>query len=332
MTKKRVFTTFIILILICTGLIFVTKLDYEKNINIPNSETTQKVTLKVETGQSVDTILNNLIEKGVLKKKNYYYSKVYLKLNKLETKIQAGTYYIPQNLTIKELFDTLQNAKEQDIWVTIPEGIRVDEIGKIFEKDLATTMFSYDKFISLSTDATYISTLGLIEGVTNLEGFLFPDKYAFPPNATTELVIEKMIANFKKRTDNMTIKYQDIIMASIVEREGYNAQDKPIIAGIILKRLQEGWFLQTDATLLYPLKDWKHVITKADIDNSSPYNTYKNIGLPPTPICNPGLQSILAVKNPQKSAYYYYIHDNQGNPHYGKDLAEHNANIEKYLR
>ena len=118
----------------------------------------------------------------------------------------------------------------RSIWVTIPEGIRVDEIGKIFEKDLATTMFSYDKFISLSTDATYILTLGLIEGVTNLEGFLFPDKYAFPPNATTELVIEKMIANFKKRTDNMTIKYQDIIMASIVEREGYNAQDKPTVS------------------------------------------------------------------------------------------------------
>lgn len=332
MTKKKLFTAFIILILIFTCLIFITKLDYEKALDIPNSEITQKVTFKVETGQSVDTILNNLIEKGVLKKKNYYYSKAYLKLNKLEAKIQAGTYYIPQNLTMKELFDTLQNAKEQDIWVTIPEGIRIDEIGRIFEKDLSTTEFSYDKFIALSTDATYISTLEIMEGVTNLEGFLFPDKYAFPPNTTTELVIEKMTDNFKKRTGDVNIKYQDLILASIVEREGYNAQDRPIIAGIILKRLQEGWLLQTDATILYPLKDWKHVITQEDLNSSSPYNTYKNIGLPPTPICNPGIQSILAVVNPQTSAYYYYIHDNQGNPHYGKDLAEHNANINKYLR
>lgn len=331
MNKKKLLIAFTILIMIIVAIIFVTKLDYNKVLDLPNSDVTTKVTFKVEPGDTVDKILTNLIDKGLLKKDHYYYSKVYLKTAKLENKIQAGTYQIPQNLTIRELFLTLQNAKEQDIWVTIPEGIRIDEIGKILEKDLATTDFSYNKFLSLSKDKSYISKLGLIDNISSLEGFLFPDKYAFPPTTTAELVIEKMVTNFKKRTNN-SYTYQDIILASIVEREGYNSQDRPVVAGIIIKRLKEGWLLQTDATILYPLKDWKHVITKEDLESQSPYNTYKVIGLPPTPICNPGLQSIQAVQNPQQSDYYYYIHDKQGNPHYGKDLSEHNANINKYLR
>jgi len=99
-----------------------------------------------------------------------------------------------------------------------------------------------------------------------------------------------------------------------------------------LKRFEEGWLLQTDATLLYPLKDWKHPITQEVKEDNNPYNTYKNIGLPPTPICNPGLQSIEAVWNPVETNYYYYIHDNDGNPHYAETLDKHNENVNKYIR
>jgi UPF0755 protein len=123
-----------------------------------------------------------------------------------------------------------------------------------------------------------------------------------------------------------------MILASLVEREGYTNDDRPIIADILQRRLEEGWLLQVDATLLYPVKDWKHEITQVDKDNNNPYNTYRYPGLPPTPICNPGLQSINAVRNPQSNNYYYYIHEEDGTPHYSETLSEHNENVNRYLR
>ncbi|MGI5897978.1 MAG: endolytic transglycosylase MltG [Candidatus Dojkabacteria bacterium] len=332
MEKSRLKILLAIIILLLIPLIFLIKLKaYNQALKEPNSESTEKVTFVIQQGETTEEILDMLVEKELLNKNKLLYVKIYLRANDLGGKIQAGTYMIPKNLNIEELFTTLQNGKEQDIWVTIPEGIRADEIGKIFEKEINNPTFSYDQFMTLVTDSNYISQLGLPDGVANLEGFLFPDKYAMPIDTTADIAIKKMVSNFRSKV-SMEYTYQDIILASIVEREGYNNQDRPIIAGIITKRLAEGWLLQTDATLLYPLKDWKHVLTAEDLKVESPYNTYKQIGLPPTPICNPGLESILAIKNPQKTNYYYYIHDKNKNPHYAETLAEHNSNVNKYLR
>ncbi|MHC1716521.1 MAG: endolytic transglycosylase MltG [Candidatus Dojkabacteria bacterium] len=333
--KPRSLGKFIILIflLLLVGVVFL-KLNYDAVLKKANSDNSNKVLFEIKSGESVDSILSNLISKGILNKKYTYYTKFYLKINDLGPKLQAGVYELPQNLNIVELIQTLQNGKNQDIWVTIPEGLRKDEIAKILNTELTgndNSKFSEDTFLSLTVDKAYISTLGLLDEVTDLEGFLFPDKYAFPVDSSTETVIQKMVANFKTRVGSK-YSYKDIIFASIVEREGNNSTDKPVIAGIIIKRYNEGWLLQTDATLLYPVKDWKHVITIQDKENDNPYNTYKNIGLPPTPISNPGLESIKAVENPTKTDYYYYIHDNDGNPHYGKNLEEHNSNVQKYLR
>lgn len=323
----------LLLLFVIVSCVFL-KLNYDSTLKKANSESTEKVLFEIQSGESVDSILSNLIEKDVLKENYKYYTKIYLKLNDLGPKLQAGVYELPLNLNIIELMQTLQNGKNQDIWVTIPEGLRKDEIAETLEEELtrnSNTQFSKSEFLSLTTNSEYIKGLGLIDGISDLEGFLFPDKYAFPIDSTTETVIEKMVNNFKSRVGN-DYTYQDIVFASIVEREGYNSSDKPIIAGIIIKRFNESWLLQTDATLLYPVKDWKHVITIADKEDDNPYNTYKKIGLPPTPICNPGLESITAVKNPTATDYYYYIHDNSGNPHYGKSLDEHNRNVQQYLR
>ena len=334
-TKKCSFSKLlIIIILLCFVLLGVLKLDYDRSLNKSNSDESEKVILEVTEGESVDNILKSLIDNGLLQKKYLYYTKLYLKINNLGSKLQAGIYELPKNLSIAELIDTLQFGRSQDIWVSIPEGLRKDEIAEIVAKELEgyeTSSFNKEDFLFLTTDPQFISTLGLPTGIADLEGFLFPDKYALPKDATTQSVAEMLIDNFKKKVgENFT--YQDIILASIVEREGFNGNDRPIIAGIIIKRFNEGWLLQTDATLLYPVKDWKHVITIQDKEDDNPYNTYRKIGLPPTPICNPGLQSIEAVWNPTETKYYYYIHDKEKNPHYGSTLEEHNANVNKYLR
>ena len=328
---------FLAFFIICLVLIGILILDYNNSLEKPASDNPDKVTFQIKSGEGVNLILNNLVENNLIQKRLLPYTKVYLKINKLEGTLQAGTYSIPRNLSIKELVTTLQNAKEQDIWVTIPEGLRKDEIAEIIAKELQqseSAKFSKDNFLAMTTDTTFIETLGLPFAVNDLEGFLYPDKYALAPNSTTESVITLLINTFKQKIDTKydTYTYEDIIMASIVEREGRNSEDRPIIAGILQKRIKEGWLLQADATLLYPLKDWKHVITEQDLQEDSPYNSYKKIGLPPTPISNPGFQAIDATLNPEETSYYFYIHGKDGIARYAKTLTEHHDNINTYLK
>ncbi|MCD4811116.1 endolytic transglycosylase MltG [bacterium] len=330
-TLVKIFT--FALITIVVGGIFI-KLKYNQIIETPNSDSSEKVTIVINEGQAVDIIIEELIDAGVIKESWETYLKTYLKLNDLSSKIQAGTYNLPLNLNIIELIESLQHADSQDIWVTLPEGLRKDEIADILQKELLTydtVDFSTTEFLSLTTNLEYISQFGFSEEVTNLEGYIFPDKYAFSIESTTKSVLTKMVTSFVTKIGTSDT-YEDIIIASMVEREGYNSTDRAIIADIIQRRYSEGWLLQIDATLLYPVKDWKHVITQADKDSQNPYNTYKQLGLVPTPICNPGLEAINAVRNPQPNNYYYYIHEDDGTPHYSTTLNEHNTNVNQYLR
>jgi UPF0755 protein len=310
------------------------KLRYDKVIQTSNSESSDKVVVTIDEGQAVDSIITELVDKGVLKENWRTYLKVYLKLNDLSSKLQAGTYNIPQNLNIKEIVGTLQHANSQDVWVTIPEGLRKDEIADILSKEFAnydSIYFSKSEFLSLTEDKSYIKQFDLPQDANDLEGYIFPDKYAFSIETDTQSALKKMVDNFVNKVGTED-SYEDIILASIVEREGYNSTDRAIIADILKRRLEEGWLLQVDASLLYPVKDWKHTITQVDKDSNNEYNTYKYPGLPPTPICNPGLESIKAVRNPNSNSYYYYIHEDNGTAHYSETLSGHNENVNMYLR
>ncbi|HRI06124.1 MAG TPA: endolytic transglycosylase MltG, partial [Candidatus Dojkabacteria bacterium] len=222
-----------------------------------------------------------------------------------------------------------------DIWITIREGMRKDQIAKLLEDEFKKepdAVFQATKFLALTEDPTYIATLGLtIEGLSNLEGFLFPDKYLLPKQSTEDYVIKTLVNTFILKTGGV-YTYEDIIIASMVEREGMTDQDRPMIADIIKRRLKEGWLLQIDATLLYYYKDWRRELSKADIDLDQPYNTYTRPGLPPTPIANPGLSAINATKNPKANQYYFYIHSKDGTPYYATTYQEHLLNIANYLR
>jgi UPF0755 protein len=326
---KTIIRISILALITVVALIIYVKFDYDKALETPNSDSSEKVVLEIAEGKSSEEILTLLVDNGLLKEKWLNYVKAYLKLEDLSSKLQAGTYTLPKNLTIKEIINTLQNGRDPDVWITIPEGLRKDEIADKVVSELPT--LAKCKFLELTTDETFIETLGLHLEVTDLEGFLFPDKYAFAPEATEEDVITQMVENFKQKiTGDYT--YNDVVLASLIEREGYNSTDRAMISDILQRRLDEGWLLQVDASLLYPKNDWNYEITAEDKKLDDPYNTYKKIGLPPTPICNPGLESLSAVKNPIPNNYYFYIHDNDGNAHYAENLAEHEANVNEYLR
>jgi peptidoglycan lytic transglycosylase G len=312
------------------------KLDYSKALETPNSQDTTKISLEITQGETTDDILSSLVESGLLKEKWLNYAKIYLILEDLSSSLQAGTYHLPKNLSILEIIDTLQNGRDPDNWVTIPEGLRKDTMADLIAEEIPS--FSKDTFLALTTDQTFIDTLDMPVELQDLEGYLFPDTYAFAPEATEEDIIKRIIENFKTIVGTED-SYEDINFASIVEREGFDNEDRPTIAGILIKRYNEGWKLGSSVTVLYYFKTWKEeTLTSEDLaDTSNPYNTYALVGLPPTPICNPGLESIEAMRNPIETDYYYFIRgkdtdEKAGETHYGVTYEDHQENINNYLR
>jgi UPF0755 protein len=305
------------------------KLDYSHALKTANSDSSDKIVVTIDEGETVDQILQTLTNQGLMNARWDNYFKIYLRLNNLASKLQAGTYNIPKNLNIVELIQTLQSGKNQETWVTIVEGLRKDEIADVLVKNLGET-FLKDTFLSLTVDQEFISTLGLNSDVKDLEGYLFPDKYAFAADVTEKDVITTLVENFKTKV-GINDRYQTIILASIVEKEGRTTTDRPIIAGIIIKRYNEGWTLGLDTTLMYYYKTWKEADITNHLNDVNPYNTRKVTGFPPTPICNPGLDSINAARNPINSTYYYFISDNDGVIHYARTADEHQNNVNQYL-
>ncbi len=169
------------------------------------------------------------------------------------------------------------------------------------------------------------------------EGYFFPDTYFFSVNSTEKEILAKLRDTFNRKTkalfvDKTEQEIKDIvIMASILEKEGRTKEERHVISGILLKRLSIGMPLQVDATFLYTLGKGSSELSIADLEKDSPYNTYTRTGLPIGPINNPGIETIEAVLNPTASPYLFYLHDNTGLVHYGKNFEEHKKNKALYL-
>ncbi len=288
----------------------------------PNNST--KKTFVVYAGDNGAVIAKRLLAANLIKNETAFYIQSYLlKLNK---NLLAGTFRISPSLTSAQIIQLLTTGGSKDIWVRIPEGSRVEEVAKIVQTSLG---YDPQDFKNAAT-----------------EGKIFPDSYKVPDffeiNDFLSLVnnnYQQKIAKAKENTNSTLSDNDTIILASLLEREGKTLPDKKIIAGILLNRVNANMPLQVDATAQYardsrppaPDKYWKPA-TKDDLQINSPFNTYKQLGLPAGPICSPSLNSLLAAYNPTPSDYLYYIHAPDGTPYYARTLEEHNRNIEKYLR
>ena len=226
-------------------------------------------------------------------------------------------------MSLQDLVKNLQTGSE-DIWVTLIEGWRVEEMEEEISSKLGVRS---SEFVAVAK-----------------EGYMFPDTYLFPKEATSEYITDTLRKTFDKRlTQELRAKIrsqglteeQGVILASIEEREGRSNKVRTQIAGILLKRYKIGMGLNADATIQYILgyqpnekSWWKRNLTREDLKVISPYNTYLHAGLPPTPISNPGLSSLQAVANADSlTPFIYYYHDSQGNSYYAKTLEEHNENV-----
>lgn len=277
----------------------------------------------VHKGEGIREISNSLKKEGLIRDPIVFF--LLIKKMGLDAKIQAGDFRLSPSQTSADIIQTLTHGT-LDIWVTIPEGKRADEIADILKENIPT--YKSDWRIKLE----------------NNEGYLFPDTYLIPRDADVDTIILMMKNNFEKKYEsiqnikqNNLTKDQVVIVASLIEREAKLGLDRPLVASVILNRLNIEMALQIDATIQYALGFqetektwWKKNLTAQDLKIDSPYNTYVNPELPPTPISNPGLDVLKAVLNPAQTNYLYYISDKSGQNHYAKTIEEHNANIRKY--
>lgn len=286
----------------------------------PKNQTSQ--IFVVTRGAGVREIANSLKAKGLIKDPIVFFLQT--KRLGLDKELEAGDFRLSPSMDLNTIIQNLTHGT-LDIWVTIPEGLRAEEIAEIFKKNIP----------SYKPEWT--------EALATREGYLFPDTYLIPRNADINLVISLLNNNFNKKYSSINsgksgLSQKEIVaIASLIEREAKFSSDRPLVASVILNRLKIGMKLDIDATVQYALgweEDkktwWKKNLTNDDLKISSPYNTYRSASLPPTPISNPGLSSLLSVTNPSKTNYFYYISDKSGNLHFATTLKEHNANIEKY--
>lgn len=296
-----------ILILIFTGF-FVWSWWRSQLLAVDSGDQAQ-INFVIIKNEPAGSVLTRLIQERLIH--NFWVAKLYLQGTGLDQKVRPGSYLLSRSQSLEELLVSLTSGP-RDVWVTIPEGFRREQIAQRFE---SFDQFDKSEFLRLTATS---------------EGKLFPDTYLVPLYATAENVVDMLLENFSVKVGE--ISQNNLIIASLVEREVRNPADRPVIAGIIIKRLEAGWPLQIDATVQYVSgnsKDWwpKQIDTKIP----SAYNTYVNVGLPPSPIANPGIKAIEATKSFRESAYWYYLSDSQGVTHFAKTLTEHNLNIDKYL-
>lgn len=283
----------------------------------PMANNKTKYSLIIEKGDGVSEIADKLKEKNLIK--NTLFFKIFVKATGKSSRLQAGTYKLSSSENLSSIVNSLSAGKTEDVTITIPEGLRREEIADTLGSALGEKV--KEEFLTLTK---------------NLEGHLFPDTYFVKRDTDAEEIITKMTDNFEAKFKDILVKTnlsknETITLASIIERETKHDEDRALVSGILYKRIMNNWPLEADATIQYALGFWKKTLTAEDLNLDSPFNTRKNLGLPPSPITNPGLKSLIAAANPINSSYWFYLSDLKGNMHYAKTMEEHEANIVKYI-
>ncbi|MBC7074206.1 endolytic transglycosylase MltG [Candidatus Parcubacteria bacterium] len=308
--KKILFFSFIFLILILFLVQF-----FWQGIFVPKDSkgAGKEVVFIVKKGENVFEIGEKLEKEGLIENKIFF--DFYILLQRKEKDLKAGKYLLSSEMSVSQIAQKIIEGKIAQMKITIPEGFSVKDIENLLNLDLPD----------------------------ELEGYLFPDTYYFSINPTSEEVVQKMRENFNSKISPYREEIEKsgktleeiIIMASLIEKEVFNTKECPncknLVSGILWKRIKNKIPLQVDATITYITGKKTTKISLEDTKIDHPYNTYKYLGLPPGPICNPGLESILAALRPEESEYWYYLTTREGKVIFSKTFQEHIFAKAKYL-
>ncbi len=308
------------------------------------SEGAESVAFEVEQGMSVEAIALALKDAELITSPLFF--KGYVKLN--DVVIQAGRFELTPGSSIRSIVSELAYAEASEVAVTFPEGLTSSQMGEIVVE--AFESVSEDDWNKVSGEAGkwMVTASNILAGIPQgqgLEGYLFPDTYRFREDVSAQTIVDTMVLTLKRRMaereivlpdslvfDNGLTVHEVITLASIVEREVQSAEDMKLVAGIFFTRLQIGMALQADSTVNYITGKNDPGVSLEDSRISSPYNTYRNLGLPPGPISNPGMNAIVAVLDPEDSEYLYFLTTPEGEVIYSVSFDEHVANKYKYLK
>ena len=287
----------------------------------------------VPRGASSAEVATLLQQNGVVS--NSFAFRVLVRLRGIGRNLEAGEYLFPPRESLDQVLEKLLRGEARvATWVTIPEGYTAAQVAHDLAGHQLGSAAAYQTYF-------YGSTIS-IGGVRtkNLEGYLFPSTYLLPLHATPEQAADILTSQFRKELPPDAAEQakrlgytlpQIVTIASLVEREAKADDERPLIASVIYNRLRKGMPLQVDASIEYALPHYATELTRQDLAIDSPYNTYRHVGLPPTPIANPGLPSLQAALRPARTDYYYYVYKGNGHHAFARTLEEHNANVSRYL-
>jgi len=252
------------------------------------------------------------------------------------TSLKAGEYAFFRNMSPEDILDKVVGGKVVLYAITIPEGYTLKQIALIMD---FYSIASGDKVLEKAYDRVFITRLGVTG--PSLEGYCYPETYRFAKGTGAEKILEVMVKHFKtiitpqlmEKINESGMTFSEVItLASIVERESGDFEEKPLVASVFLNRLKKGMRLESDPTVIYGIPDFNGNITKKDLLKKTPFNTYRIKGLPPSPICNPGIDSIKAVLYPAKTSYLYFVSMNNGKHYFSCSLKEHNRAVFRYQK
>ena len=307
----------------------------------PPSGTSLTKVITFKKGMHLKKISTILEQEGIIRNRHFFIGMATLLGKKAE--IKAGEYEFHTRMLPLEVLNSLVKGQVKRHLVTIAEGYTLSQIAQYLE-DL--NIVEKEAFFQKASSPAFIASLGLSHStqsgsLSTLEGYLFPETYHLIKEMASEEVIKMMVHQFKKvfgpelqsRASQMGISQREaVILASIIEKETPLSEEKPLISAVFHNRLKKKIPLQSDPTVIYGIKNFNGNLTKEHLLKPTPYNTYLISGLPPTPICNPGKDSILAALYPAPVPYLYFVSKNDGSHYFSSNIEDHNQAVWKYQK
>ena len=329
--KRFLLNCFLTLILLAAWAAGVFYLQYQKALNAPLVAEGDGI-ITVKRGDTLATLNRELVQRGVIH--SDWVLPVYARLNPQAANIKAGDYRIDANASLPSLINDITNGKVVVYNITVVEG-------KTF-KDLRASLVQtagIEHTLNDKTDAQIATLLG-IDG--SPEGWFMPETYQFHRGTSDLELLKRMYGEMQRtleqewpnRADGLPLAnpYQALILASIIEKETGVASERPQIAGVFVRRLQKDMLLQTDPSVIYGAADYHGDLTRKHLQTDTPYNTYINKGLPPTPIALPGKASIQAALHPADGDSLYFVADGKGGHTFSATYEEHQQAVARYLK
>lgn len=300
-------------------------------MTMPMSSTAdaRPVVVNVSPGMGAGAIADMLEQEGIIRSSLHF--RLFNRIYGADTKLQAGNYLLSTDLSLPDIVRHMQHGQVEPVVVTIPEGMHLRQIADLLA---SKELVDRERFLRVAQDETLVYGNGspISKPVASLEGYLFPDTYNFVPSMSEEQIVRVMVDRFIQVAlpllEGSAIPHElsmhdAVTLASIVEKEALFRREQPVIASVFLNRLAIDMPLQADPTVAYLFDEHRPRLLFADLEIPSPYNTYRNKGLPPGPIASPGVHAIQAVLRPEHTDYLFFVARGDGTHVFTRTFNEH---------